>query len=268
MPSDTHPAEPEAVGVLTNEQYWDEHWRTRTRLHDLRASHGLWGKRGNFLTLLESRIGPLRGKRVLEIGGGYSIRLLSLAKFRGCECTALDFSPAGLHATRELFAFNGCTVNTIQGDMFDQKFAASFDLVCHWGVLEHFVDPEKVLRISAQALAPGGAMVFSMPNMQAWAAGLWRKYAPKNHSHHIFHSDTDLSTACERLGLNFMPSVHWGVPLIRIAPWERGGPWLHLLTAAQLTTYAIAAVLPVFGWGSSGFSNERLFFALKPPLIA
>jgi hypothetical protein len=82
MADHPHSTKPEATGVLTDEKYWEEHWRTRTRLKTLPASHGLWGKRGNFLSLLDSRVGPLRGKQVLEIGGGYSIRLLSMARFR------------------------------------------------------------------------------------------------------------------------------------------------------------------------------------------
>jgi 2-polyprenyl-3-methyl-5-hydroxy-6-metoxy-1,4-benzoquinol methylase len=258
----------ESSGVLTDEPYWEEHWRTRTRRKVLSALHGLWGRRGNFLSLLETRLGSLYGKEVLEIGGGYSIRLLALAKFRGCDCTALDFSPAGLDATRQLFAFNGCKVNTIQADMFECTFTRAYDLVCHWGVLEHFKDPQAVLKVSASALSPGGSLVFSMPNLEARGAALWRQYAPINYSHHIFHSDSDLRTACESLGLELMPPVHWGVPLIRIAPWERGGAALHLLTAVQLATYALAAVLPLFGHGSRGYSTERLFFARKPEAAA
>jgi 2-polyprenyl-3-methyl-5-hydroxy-6-metoxy-1,4-benzoquinol methylase len=141
------------------------------------------------------------------------------------------------------------------------EFPRSYDLVCHWGVLEHFNDPREVLRVSLRALAPGGTLVFSMPNLEARGAALWRKYAPENYSHHILHSDADLRRCCADLGLELLPTIYWGVPLLRIAPWERGGAWLHLLTAAQLATYAVAAVLPVFSHGTREFSSERLFFA-------
>src|SRR5207249_2403070 len=107
---------------------------------------------------------------VVELGGAGSYFLLALAKWERARATAVDYSPPGSALTREIFAANHEAVRTICEDIFEWQPAEKFDAVLHFGLIEHFADPEPLLRKSAELLKDGGQLVFTMPNMQAWGA--------------------------------------------------------------------------------------------------
>lgn len=71
---------------------------------------------------------------------------------------------------------------TVAAERLDDVFVTDLDVVealpAHWGpfdavvcgdVLEHLRDPARVLRLLRDALAPGGAIVASIPNIKHWS---------------------------------------------------------------------------------------------------
>jgi 2-polyprenyl-3-methyl-5-hydroxy-6-metoxy-1,4-benzoquinol methylase len=50
---------------------------------------------------------------------------------------------------------------------------ARFDVVMFADVLEHMVEPENALRATVKALAQGGIVVASIPNVRHWRAVVW-----------------------------------------------------------------------------------------------
>jgi len=115
----------------------------------------------NSLTLMAAMVGE--GKRVLDVGcaSGYFARLLQK---NGCVVTGIDANPDALAA-----AGDGCE-RTILADLDLQRLlplldGATFDVVVFGDVLEHLRDPLKLLEEARGALAEGGYIVASIPNI-------------------------------------------------------------------------------------------------------
>lgn len=104
---------------------------------------------------------PAASHRVLDVGCGAG-HLGRLLKERGHHVTGLELVPeAAAEASRCLDRV--VTADVEAGFPFD---AGSFDAVVFADLLEHLVDPWRVVREAAALLAPGGVVVASVPNMQ------------------------------------------------------------------------------------------------------
>lgn len=113
--------------------------------------------------LVLDRVG--KNKAVLEVGahtGYFSERL----RHAGCSVTAVEMDPAaaekaGTRADR-----------VIVGDIEDPKvfgqISETFDVILFMHILEHLVDPWRVLRASQRLLKPGGSLIVLLPNVGAW----------------------------------------------------------------------------------------------------
>jgi SAM-dependent methyltransferase len=108
-------------------------------------------------------------RRVLEVGCGAG-GLGRLLKARGCHVTGVELVPEAAEAARAHLDH----VVTADVEADGLPFApGSFDAVIFADVLEHLIDPWRVLREAADLLAPGGCVVASIPNVQHWDV-LWR----------------------------------------------------------------------------------------------
>lgn len=117
------------------------------------------------LDLVEKHI-PGKGK-ALDIGtaGG---AFLYVAKRRGWEV-------AGCEPNRWLcnWAKENYKIDITPGTIFDLKYPdATFNLVTLWDVLEHTVNPKKVLNEVNRMLKPGGVLVVNYPDIGSWIARL------------------------------------------------------------------------------------------------
>ena len=105
---------------------------------------------------------PAHCRCVLEVGCGEG-NLGRLLRRRGHVVTGLELVPeAAARARNHLDRVVTADVE-LDGLPFPD---ASFDAVIFADVLEHLVDPWRVLRRAAQLLAPGGVVVASIPNVQ------------------------------------------------------------------------------------------------------
>lgn len=115
------------------------------------------------LNLILSRIRA--GSRVLEVGchTGFFSRLLT---DHGCRVTGIELNPeasaiAASHAEE-----------VVTGDAGDARLwdalRPDFDVVLFIDVLEHLYDPWTALRNAKRTLAPGGVVLFSLPNVASW----------------------------------------------------------------------------------------------------
>ena len=105
---------------------------------------------------------PAHCRCVLEVGCGEG-NLGRLLRRRGHVVTGLELVPeAAARARNHLDRVVTADVE-LDGLPFPDT---SFDAVIFADVLEHLVDPWRVLRRAAQLLAPGGVVVASIPNVQ------------------------------------------------------------------------------------------------------
>lgn len=97
--------------------------------------------------------------RVLEVGAGRGTLSMYFAD-SGWDATILDIVPEVVEHAKTQFDNYSLPVKTILADCMDMPIPDnSFDVVFSIGLLEHFSNPEEVLREQLRVLAPGGLLI-------------------------------------------------------------------------------------------------------------
>jgi 2-polyprenyl-3-methyl-5-hydroxy-6-metoxy-1,4-benzoquinol methylase len=109
------------------------------------------------------------GGALLDVGCGPGVfmaaadRALGLTS-RGWELHGVDYSEYVLERARQLpYAFRWC--NLEEGIPYDDE---TFDVAYAGEVLEHVYDPDLLIRETRRVLKPGGHLIATTPNLQAW----------------------------------------------------------------------------------------------------
>jgi ubiquinone biosynthesis O-methyltransferase len=107
------------------------------------------------------------GRRVLDAGCGTGYGSATLAQ-QALSVTGLDVAPDAIVYAREHYGDSG--VRYLEGSCCAMPVAdAGFDLVVSFEVIEHLADWQTFLEECRRVLAPGGLLVLSTPNRDAYA---------------------------------------------------------------------------------------------------
>jgi SAM-dependent methyltransferase len=125
---------------------------------------------------LES-LDPTRAS-VLEVGSGLGYLTYALRK-RGFNAVGLDLSSSAVaDATSRYGPFYECTTLEARARRTEERF----DLVVMTELIEHVTDPLALLQEARLLLAPGGRIVVTTPNRDAYPdAAVWRTEQPPVH---------------------------------------------------------------------------------------
>lgn len=139
-------------------------WEARTDLGPHIRRH--LEERVRYHTLLDGILAALPpGARCLELGCGTAIDSCLLARRHpGLLFFGVDIARGSLALARRACGQTGQRVHLARGDVFRLPFRdGAFSLVFHQGLVEHFPEPEGMMREQARLLAPGGWAVVSVP---------------------------------------------------------------------------------------------------------
>jgi len=157
--------------VRASRAWWDAQASSYADEHGAFLGDGLpegalvWGPEGWTEAEL-GLLGPLSGRRVLEVGAGGAQGARWLAA-QGARPVALDLSDAMLRGS----VGRTPPVPLVQADAGALPFAArSFDLACSaYGAIPFVADAGAVFAEVARVLRPGGRWVFSVTHPVRWA---------------------------------------------------------------------------------------------------
>lgn len=145
-----------APALAADEGFKDAYFHELVELE----ARNFWFRSRNKLILwaLERYFG--QAEKFLEIGCGTGFVLSGVASaFPRLSLSGSEISSAGLaHAVRRV-----PQARLFQMDARDIPFAAEFDVIGAFDVLEHIEDDEVVLRQMHRALRPGGGMLLTVP---------------------------------------------------------------------------------------------------------
>ena len=150
----------------------------------------------------EALLGPLKGRKLLDIGCGYCQTLLYFRE-RGLDVYGLEPSKEGA----DYGASQGITVTQAGIESMPQDLGRRFDIVTLMNVLEHLREPARAItEIRERYLQPDGVLVIDVPNEfndfqtaanQLHDLGQWWIHPP---AHLNYFSPTTLRLLLERCG--------------------------------------------------------------------
>jgi SAM-dependent methyltransferase len=167
-----------------------------------------WWYRGR-RTVLEKVLSGLElpnPARILDAGCGSGRNMVELA--RHGAVTGVELSEASVALARERGAGE-----VVAGSIMEMPFAdASFDLAVSLDVIEHLEDDLGALRELRRTIAPGGALLITVPAYQ-W---LWSGHDVINH-HHRRYTRRSLQRVAEQAGWRQVRTTYFNSLLLPVA---------------------------------------------------
>jgi SAM-dependent methyltransferase len=178
--------------------------------HASLASHDDWALRGatipnridvsatcTFRQQARVIAAEIRGRKyetILELGVYPGQILAYLASAHGLRATGLEYVAQQAIAVRQAFP----EVEVIEGDLFSddwRKGTRQWDVVCSFGLVEHWADPRAAIQRQLQFVAPGGCCIIAIPNHSGPYGALMKSIDPDMHSRHSGISCSQLEAA-------------------------------------------------------------------------
>lgn len=167
---------------LTDKQFWDEEY-TNVQIED-HSEHDISIFLNKFLERGEN-------KTALEIGSYPGSFLPTIGK-KGYVLNGIDFNEKNATELPEWLKSQNIKVgNFFSGDLF--QFAKAnkqrYDLVCSFGLIEHFENFTELISLHAQFVKEGGQIIITTPNFRGWLQYLpHRWFDKKNLKKHFLPS--------------------------------------------------------------------------------
>ena len=150
-----------------------------------------------------SRMGNLRGKRLLDIGAGLGESSVYFA-LQGAQVTMTDISPGMVQAGRELARRHGVEVEGIVSQAEDLGVAAeTFDFVYIANTIHHVRDRDALFQKIHRALKPGGFFFSYDPLAYNPAINIYRRMATEVRT----EDEAPLTRADLQLARTYFPNL-------------------------------------------------------------
>ncbi|MBD3384149.1 methyltransferase domain-containing protein [candidate division KSB1 bacterium] len=139
-----------------NRKVWEQFWTQKRELDKV------YSNSDRVISQIE-QLGPLQGKRVLEVGAGTGRDGFKLVDC-GAVVVLLDYAKNSLEIMQQLSWQTQKPVYLVQGNAFQLPFRDQvIDVVFHQGLLEHFRNPENILEENYRVLKQNGFAIADVP---------------------------------------------------------------------------------------------------------
>ena len=225
------------------------------RLYPQRALHKL------FQQAFKGR--DTTGKKLIEIGCGNSAWLPYFKKEFGFEVYGIDYSEEGCEQAEKILERENVEGTIYCTDAFfpGEDLYSEFDVVCSFGVLEHFENTEKTLEAFSKYLRKGGLLITTIPNMcgiNGWMHKMWNR---ELYDIHVPIDRKQLSQAVRAAGLKAVRTEYFVCVSLNMQLHGIERPVRHYRVKRFISR--IGAMLNLFFWWIEeklgGFPQSKFF---------
>lgn len=238
-------------GVPGAGRFGQDYYRREFGLDELKRFNMHWWSVRYYALLARRLLRRAGGRRLLEIGCAHGYTLAWLE--REFDTVGVDVSEYAVGRAKEHAPRSATFVADILGELPPPVAAGGFDLVLAKYVLEHLPRPEEALRRIAGLLAPGGALLYSVPEMRSpgrrFRGEDW--YAFRDETHVSLLEAEDWLRLTEEAGLAIERSFSdgpWDMPYLRRLP---ALPQYALFSLPTIATVLFARPMIPAGWGEN-----------------
>ena len=196
---------------------------------------------------LQDHLEHVRRGTCLELGC-FPGRFLAIFGELGFEVNGIDLTPRVAHDLPEWLKAQGWRVGKVlQGDVWTFPFSETYDVVCSFGLIEHFTEWQELLRRHAALVSPGGLLLVSTPNFTGSLQLLLRRWLdPVNlGKHNLDAMETNRWAAViEPLGFDILTHGPFGRFDFWVAPQKRSVLQRVVLRLMMRSKGAFGALLP------------------------
>ncbi len=152
---------------LSTPEHWDRYWTERDdSIDEVYTNDERIQAQIKEISLAE--------RYVLEVGAGSGRDSIEIAR-QGGKVIVLDYVFSSFSVIQPKAREAGCQVWCVCADAIQMPFReGAFDLVFHQGLLEHFRDPQPLLRENFRVTRPGGFCLVDVPQR-------WHPYTAAKH---------------------------------------------------------------------------------------
>ena len=178
-------------------------WASSTPIDDVLVHESFEAPTALENRFILSRMGDVRGKRLLDLGAGLGESSVYFA-LQGAQVTMTDISPGMVQTGRELARRYGVEVEGIVSGAEDLSIAAeSFDYVYIANTIHHVRDRDALFQKIHRALKPGGFFFSYDPLAYNPAINVYRRMATGVRT----EDESPLKIADLRLARKYFPHV-------------------------------------------------------------
>lgn len=167
-------------------------------------------------------------KTFLEVGCGSSGWLPYFAKEYGFIVSGVDYSEIGCLICEENLRMQSIGYgNIFCKDLFDPDCTngEKYDIIFTYGVIEHFEDPEKVIKTLVNLLNPEGIIISLVPNINGLIGFLSKIFVNDIFKMHKIIDKKNLKLYHTHNNLVDIKTNYAGIFTLGVIPWIRSKTW-------------------------------------------
>lgn len=165
----------------------------------------------------------------LEVGCGSSGWLPYFSKKYDYHISGLDYSEIGCKLCEENLKMQNIEYGDIFcSDLFDDNCTQgrNYDIIFTYGVIEHFDEPEEVIKKLTKHLNSSGIIITLVPNLNGMMGLLSKIFVPDIYHMHKVITKKKLLKYHISSNLQNVKTNYAGIFLLGVIPWIRSKNWL------------------------------------------
>ena len=156
---------------------------------------------GKMMRLLLNGADLTKNTRILELGAATGFLTRWLISQYGGTAVLVDNNTASYRAYCSLKNPFKKDITYVSEDMFLLGLSETFDLVCSFGLIEHFVDKKEVIAVHRRFLAPGGFILILVPLDTPLTRVFWGLHPELNRGYRELLTENEFYDLLEENGL-------------------------------------------------------------------